>query len=418
MICLKRFISKYLMHFSQIKRGGLKVLLQKISILLSGLWAIPLLFIVRFIKPLKIFRFGTFLTDRIGHFVADSAIYLAENKNCTNKKYFDIFWLDSNSSNQFWVVLLKRNLKVINLSRNIHFWNRVLPGGSIHHIPFLKNGSRDIEGVLEKSKNKIKFLEEENLLGENWLSKFGWIKSMPFVCLIVRDDAYLNQDELNKGHNWEYHNYRDSDIKTYVKASEWLAEQGVWVIRMGKIMKCPIPTRNPRIIDYAFHSEKSDFLDVWLFANCNLCISTATGADQISDVFRKPLLIINYLPIKDFYSWSNAVHVPKHLKWKENGNYLNFSEHLKHSYYLSEEYVNARIEIVDLNENEILDAVRETWLDLQGSWIKDSKINYKHEKLWNLLRDTSDFKSIHGYIHHKARFGEKWLESMPETYFK
>ena len=45
---------------------------------------------------------------------------------------------------------------------------------------------------------------------------------------------------------------------------EWLADQGVWVLRMGKIMERPIPTEHPRIVDYAFEPNKSDFLDIWL----------------------------------------------------------------------------------------------------------------------------------------------------------
>jgi hypothetical protein len=37
-------------------------------------------------------------------------------------------------------------------------------------------------------------------------------------------------------------------------------------LRMGRIAAKPIPIRHRRVVDYAFHPDRSDFLDIWLFA--------------------------------------------------------------------------------------------------------------------------------------------------------
>ncbi len=71
---------------------------------------------------------------------------------------------------------------------------------------------------------------------------------------MVRDNAYLPTK------NWGYHNYRNSEISSFIPALELLASMGYWVIRMGKIMETPLRLNNNRIIDYSFDKKKATFL--------------------------------------------------------------------------------------------------------------------------------------------------------------
>ena len=82
---------------------------------------------------------------------------------------------------------------------------------------------------------------------------------------------------------------------------EWLADEMVWVLRMGKLMHKPISSNHPRIIDYAFHPERSELLDIWLFANCTGCISTSTGIDSVSHMYGIPMLFVNQMSINESY---------------------------------------------------------------------------------------------------------------------
>lgn len=77
----------------------------------------------------------------------------------------------------------------------------------------------------------------------------------------------------------------------------WLLNKGYFVIRMGSKMLSPMLFTDKNLVDYPFCNEKSDFLDVWLFANCTYAISTATGPDLVAAVYNKPILFINALPI-------------------------------------------------------------------------------------------------------------------------
>ena len=62
-----------------------------------------------------------------------------------------------------------------------------------------------------------------------------------------------------------------------------IISRGYYVIRMGRDAKKRVSISNPKIIDYPFSPHASDFADIYLMANCELCISTSTGLECIKD---------------------------------------------------------------------------------------------------------------------------------------
>jgi len=415
-------------HFNELSSGGCPVLarklktlfsllLRRIFLLLHGFWAIPGVLVIRCLSPWRIIRLGSIRSERIGHFVADAGQQWAMQQ--PSQQYLDLYWIQEPTCNEFWAKMVKRNFQVYPWVRPLDIWNRILPGGSHHYRPTTTTDSRDIYGWLEKTQAKLQFLPEEDEQAKAWLRHQGWQDGEPFVCLLVRDSAYLNTDPMHKLVNpggWDYHNYRDSDIATYVPAAEWLAEQGVWVFRMGKLMAKPIPSNHPLIIDYAFHPEKSDFLDIWLFAHCDLCISTGSGPDMVSDVYRLPLLLLNFAPLRNLFSWSNAMHLPKKLVWQSSDLPLNWGEHLDHSYYMTDDYAKSGIKIIDLTPEEILLAVQERWQRIQGTWLDTPEDIKRHTRFWNILQSHSDYDKYQSLIHPEARIGSTWLRAMGDKF--
>lgn len=379
----------------------------------SGIWAIPFVFLFRLISPLILFRFGTLRSDRIGHFSSDSGHQFAANSLNRNKKIVELYWLSKYISNKHLELMVRRNFLVFNFVRYLDFWNMHIPGGESHIRPSSLFHSRDLKGILDKSKVQMKFLASEENQAKEWLSNFGWKEGDKFVCLLVRDSAYLaNYNMYEESTNFDYHDYRDSSIKNYEEAMEWLASQDVWVLRMGREMHRPISSSNPKIIDYAFSKSQSDLLDIWLFANCDFCISTGSGPDMVSDIYRKPLLILNFLPLFNLWSWSNATHIPKHLKYIETGKKLTLSEHLKHSYWASEEYHNAGIEFEELSSKEILNAVKEFYQKITEKHRDSSNDDYK-KTLWKIILSSNKASLHHGYIHKDSCIARSFIEDNP-----
>ena len=191
-----------------------------------------------------------------------------------------------------------------------------------------------------------------------------------FVCLIARDREYLNKHYRG---NQDHHNFRDCDIQTFEKSAMYLAEKGYWVFRMGKAVHKPMYVDNSQFLDYANSPYRSDFLDIWLMANAFFVLSTGTGLDAVSTIFRRPHVFVNYDILYKIVSWIPSLTVPKHLYWKSNGKHLTFCEYMNPDLITTDSFIDSGIEIKDLTSNEILDAVKEFELNLTGKSVKNTE---------------------------------------------
>ncbi|MDG2060217.1 MAG: TIGR04372 family glycosyltransferase [SAR86 cluster bacterium] len=392
----------------------------KIYKLINSFWAIPIVLAIRILAPFYKIEMLSINSDRIGHFVADTVQQVLHKKNNDPKRVFLTSWQEP-SINSFWSIYISRFLKSASFARYIYYWNTKIPGG-LSHIKENSLWSRDKHGNLENSKFKFTLDEQDNQKGEAWLKSKGWDGVSPYVCLLVRDSAYLDSLESHENVDWQYHGYRDSNIEDYRLAVEWLTSQGVWVLRMGKKMKEPLLIKNNKFIDYAFLEDKSDFLDIWLFGTCDLCISSLAGVDYVSDTFRRPLLILNYLPVVDAISWSDAINVPKNLIWKSSRKKLTLRESINNNHLQSQLYKDHGIEVVSLSANEILASVKESWNAIKGRPNEKVLTENDRTKFWEIMR-TEETKSVsvlkdtkHNWIHPKSRVGADWLSKMDEDY--
>ena len=373
----------------------------------SGFWAIPAVVTMRALRPLVLIRLGTLNSTRIGHFVADGLEQIAL-LNQQEPNVVDLFWLGKSCNSQ-WDLMIRRSLPIFTPIRYVDWWNRVIPGGQAHFRPSSHSQSRDIDGRYATQDLGLPFLPEEEDIARTWLRRSGWKDGEPFVCLLVRDDAYLATDEMHGSgslrayDSWAYHSYRNSDIESYSAALKWLSDQGVWVIRMGKRMAKPVPLGLDRVIDYAFDPGKTDLLDVWLFASCSFCISTASGPDVISMAYRRPVLFVNALPIGGMTSFAHCTWIPKHLVWKATGSALTLKDHLDHTFYRSSEYEAAGIQVIDLSSQEILECVQRFWKRLQGDGVDDVKTLDAQTEYWKVFEAWSQYSDFHKWRHPKAR---------------
>ena len=164
-------------------------------------------------------------------------------------------------------------------------------------------------------KPHISFNNEEKIKGEEILREFGIPESAKFVCLIVRDSAYLDRYKDQTLKDFSYHNYRDYDIDNFLLAAEELANRGYYVFRMGVKVHKPLKSSNPKIVDYANSKMRSDFMDIYLSANCTFGVTTSTGLDAVFYVFRKPAALI-VTPIGDMrFQNRNDLHIVRPVSY-------------------------------------------------------------------------------------------------------
>ncbi len=80
-------------HTEDIRKGGLSVLFRKLCALPLILPALPVVFLVRVLRPLVVIRFGPLRSERIGHFAANTELYLCNRDvNGNGKHTFDILY--------------------------------------------------------------------------------------------------------------------------------------------------------------------------------------------------------------------------------------------------------------------------------------------------------------------------------------
>lgn len=262
----------------------------------------PILLVLRVMSPVVHINIGRIRANRIGHLALDLEIEFCRRKVGKNSKVFpkniNLFFCDYPISNQFLMYLWSKKIKIYP-----KFFLNLLDIGikeiklfSTHNFfHFVSSfGHRNLT-MLDSCEATLDLTEEMLQKGKVLLQKFGLSLDQKFICLAVRDEKYLN--EHMPDYDWTYSNFRNSKIEDYLLMSEYFANKGFAVLRMGKYVQEEFKSPNPLVIDYANSNFRSDFGDVFLFAKCFFCISTSTGMDALASIFRRPIGLVNIVNI-------------------------------------------------------------------------------------------------------------------------
>ena len=388
---MKKFI---LRQITDIKNYGVKEFFRKILLLINFIIEIPIYIFaifpciaIRLISPWIIIRIDRIGSTNFGWFVLSPAMYYCKKNlkiNQPSKKHIDLVYIyhkDKNYNKQI-EKMWKRKLNFFPsyFLHPINSINKFIPGWKIHslEISSTKN-TRDVDNLIEKCK-PLDFTKEEEIYGKELLKRFGLKENDKFVCLAVRDEAYQQSKIPSRFRDWSYHNYRNHDIDDFVLGAEELTRRGYYVFRMGVVAKKPINSNNPKIIDYANSDLRSDFMDVYLGANCSFCVSTGYGFDEVPYVFGKPIAFL-VLPIGELRTHSEKfLLTTKHHVLKKERRKLSFSEIFSHGLtyaFDNKIYEKKGIELIDYKPEEIKDFIIEMSERLESK----KELNYEDEKL-------------------------------------
>jgi len=229
------------------------------------------------------------------------------------------------------------------------------------------------------------FTPEEEEKGNNVLSNLGIGKDTSYICFYSRDSAYL--DTVAPNTYWDYHDYRDSDIKSYLPAVEDMASRGYFMLRMGQIVKELINAKNSKIIDYSVKS-RTDFADIFLCSKCHFFIGDTGGFVLVPSVFRRPVAFVNFLPLMICPYLNGTPHnlfIPKKLFTRKENRLMTINEILSSgagNFMETKSYDKAGIDIVNNTPEEIKDLVIEIDDRLKGRWKTTKEDEYLQERFW------------------------------------
>lgn len=394
----------------------LKIIIYEPLLLLALPISLITLFLIVIARPFVRIRVGFLRCDRIGHFAANTEIYLCErdiNKN--SDKTLDLFYYPRKVCNQQLANMWERKLHVLPW-----FWLRPLclvirtfRCLTPHRVVEGRGGDIDIDNLLERLPPHLSFTAEEEARGEAGLRAIGIPTGASFVCLNIRDSAYLGSS------CYDYHNYRDSDVQNYVLAAEELADRGYIVIRMGAKVHAAIKSTHPKVIDYATNGMRSDFMDIYLGAKCAFCISVGSGFDAVPFVFRRPIVYVNMMP---FGLWMSIFRqdllvITKHHFSTRINRELTLREIFTQDVGFSmstSEYESKGVKLIENTPEEIRDAVIEMAERLEGIFEPHEDDEFLQRRFWEIFHaDTVDHGGmpLYGHGEIRSRYGAHFLRN-------
>jgi putative glycosyltransferase (TIGR04372 family) len=424
----KSYIAK---QINDIRIGGLPTLAKKFKrptlyvydrLFIKGVYLLPFLpiiIIIRIVRPFILFRICRLHSLKMGHFSANTEIYLCEKDHglySTTQPHIDIFFhahsvICNSQLNKMWARVLTIWPRWI--MEPLFNANRLIPGGDRNEIDLRTRSGRDEKNLLNRSAPHIAFTESEEVVGAKVLNQMGLSDGDKFVCVIFRDHAYFDH-LLGEGRDAR-DRYRNSNIVNFLDAAEELVRRGYVVLRMGKKVEKPFVTNNARIIDYANGRYRSDFMDIYLGAKCSFAISTGTGWDGIPLIFRRPVCFVNFSPIGYMQSFNSYDRfLPKHHFCSVTKAELSLRQIFDRGVAFaltSEMYIDLQIELFEVTPEELTDIVIEMDEMLNRDSPDKSGDNYLQQKFLVRFREgilNGGSNHLHGDI--RAKIGNTFLK--------
>jgi len=355
---------------------------------------------------------------RFGHLVADSQVVYQEtaewNRNNKRKKIVIYYFGSPKSANDYFTSKIK-NCEY-HLHKRFGFVVYFFCSFFNYLILTTDGNSRDPKGLLINNAPQIKFDFGEVEVGEEFLKKIGLDLNSKFVCLHVRDGAFLS--ELQEGSKYAKHSTRNSDIDSYVAAAEWLANSGYSVFRMGASVDKKFNSNHPKVFDYATNGMRTEFLDIFLGAHCSFAIVTSSGWSTVPRIFRRPTFFVNAVPFLALNQISTLTLLYPKLIVSATTNQLLSIKEIVTNGLLEEsnryQFERLGLKFVDLTSEDLLQAVTEMKSRVEGNFLVNEQSRIFHANLISELEHNPKSGFTQNRSPVRAEFANCFINKYPE----
>lgn len=378
------------------KKRKWNIIAEKLLNLLLAFSTLPCLFLLFLLRPFILVRVGNLFSERIGHLAMNNELYLCERDlGLHPQRVLDIFY-DSGSICNYQL----RKMWEDHLT--IHPFAQYIDRGISLYIVFKKHrintSSRNRYDIFENCRPHLTFTQDDFELGKSSLEAMG--VNSDYICVLCRDSAYLKK--RFPGFDFSYHDYRDVDINTYQHALAKLADRGYYVLRTGSVVKTKSNWHHDRIIDYATNGMRTEFLDIYLPAQCRFFMSTGTGLDAVAKIFRRPILYTNFIPLEYIRSeCSHDLCIPKKLWIRDERRFMTFREILESGvgrFLHKSQYEKFNLEIIDNTREEIEAVSLEMDERLKGRWQTTEEDEELQRRFWSLFTPSEINRAFRSHI--------------------
>lgn len=378
--------------------------------------AVVLVLAARLVASVYVVRFGAMKSDRVGHFALETELTLAEQQvgiQPVPRRGLDIWYAPRPISNAFVSRLWRRTVRMWPawLMAPLYRVNARLPGAARHIIPTSTRTVLDVHNLLDRVPPRVALTERELDAGRAALRDLGVPEGAPVVPLILRDASFTNV--AFPGKDMSYHDYRNCDIDDMRSAATYLADSGYAVLRMGAVVEKPFRVDRSLVIDYASSGARTEFLDVYVAAICDFCVSDGLGYASLPAIFRRPNVFVNFTPFHAYYSSrASDVGIPKWIGDATTGRALSLSEIVAaDAVHLTSSAAYAERGVVPLSNHpdDALALMREVVSRRRGTWVADPEDEVLQASFWRRYGHAlgSERGRLHGEF--RARIGCDFL---------
>jgi len=288
-------------------------------------------------------------------------ILLAPPEGVVNQAYLD-YWRDRieiiTDPNQIFIML-----PVLNVLGDWPHTGHRTPDGNVEWM-FDAHGKASAEWGRQKRPPLLSLKPEHRLAGRRILEAAGIPSDAWFVCLHVREPGFFREGEL------PYAKFRNANIGNFELAVQAIRAKGGYVVRVGDSTMMPYPP-TAGVFDYALSSSKSDWMDVFLCADCRFFVGSTSGLYHVPGTFGVPCVLVNWVSFCTIPWECDHIYIPKLIRRNDkSGELLSFREMLdgKNRWIFSDgrSIREHGFDVIDNSPEEVREAVEEMMECLDG----------------------------------------------------
>jgi putative glycosyltransferase (TIGR04372 family) len=249
----------------------------------------------------------------------------------------------------------RRRLEAKILEVDIHLFDSGrTPNAPLYH----KNASAIAWDEWERAERKPLFKIDDDHRRAGWLNlaAAGVPEGAWFAVIHAREPGFAGDP---------FPSPRNATLENFLPAMQEVVSRRGWVIRIGDTGMKPLHDM-PCVVDYAHADYKSDWMDIFLLAECRFFAGSPSGPAQVPHLFGVPTVYTNWVPIADYPYHANGLLIHKTHRDSTTGKKIPYSRFV----VLRTDYnnINARNNIV-VEENtadDIRNVVKEMLDRLDG----------------------------------------------------
>lgn len=364
----------------------------KLPLDMTALWAYLIAILLfpaaALMRSFRKLRIGLLHYRAMGRFYGNTEYFLRERKFHPPKEKDAVFLISGNMpvNNQI-MTMVGRQVTVIRsdgLWKALDYLKKITPDDHLWIDLGCTGWLRGAEWTVPGP--QLSFTAEEHKKGQELLRRLGVPEGIRHVCMFAKDRFYTDSPDtkLDPNSYWGSRDFRNCDIKNYLPAAQYIAEQGMYVFRMGihqpeELLPSGL---DQRIIDYTGTVRQTlddpDFADAYLQATCKFFLGTTSGIYVLSSMFGVPVAYANMIPYGECGRMPHDIVIFKKCRNRTTGEFIPFPDLIARGLdadWLTldelEKLDQDGIEFVENTGEEILDLAREMNMRLDGTWKSD-----------------------------------------------